>query len=100
MALHPNEQKRAQEEIDMIVGRDRLPTFDDRPSLPYVEALYREVLRWRTTGPLGFPHAALNDDTYKGYYIPKGTKKSIYVWPPTEPQSVRLRCPGKHLVKT
>ena len=73
MALHPNAQKRAQEEIDGIVGRDRLPTMNDRPSLPYVEALYREVLRWRPSGPLSFPHAAVSDDIYKGYYIPKGT---------------------------
>jgi cytochrome P450 len=73
MALHPNVQKRAQEEIDRIVGRDRMPTIDDRPSLPYVEALCREVLRWRPSGPLGFPHAAVDDDVYNGYYIPKGT---------------------------
>jgi cytochrome P450 len=79
MALHSNAQKRAQEEIDKIVGRDRLPTFTDRPSLPYVEAVYREIMRWRTGAPLGFPHAAVNDDMYKGYYIPKGTNQFVYL---------------------
>jgi cytochrome P450 len=53
MTLYPDVQKRAQEEIDAVVGTDRLPTHDDRPHLPYVEALYQEVLRWNPVGPLG-----------------------------------------------
>jgi phospholipid N-methyltransferase len=43
MVLNPEVQKRAQEEIDAVVGGDRLPNFDDRPSLPYIEAVFREV---------------------------------------------------------
>ena len=72
MALHPLEQMKALEEIETVVGSDRLPTFDDRSSLPYVEALYREVLRWRPVTPVGFPHTSLEDDIYKGFYFPKG----------------------------
>ena len=45
VALHPDAQRRAQEEIDRVVGRERLPTFEDRASLPYIEALWRETLR-------------------------------------------------------
>ena len=72
MVLYPAVQKKAQEEIDRVVGSTRLPTFADRASLPYVDALYREVLRWRPGAPLSFAHVTLKDDVYKGFHIPKG----------------------------
>jgi cytochrome P450 len=53
--LHPEAQKRARDEIDAVVGRDRLPTFEDRPKLPFVDAMCKEVLRWRPTMPLCAP---------------------------------------------
>ena len=77
MTLHPHAQKKAQDEIDRVIGSDRLPTFDDRASMPYVEALYREVLRWRLITPLGMMHCATNDDIFKGFYIPKGKTRFI-----------------------
>ncbi|KAF8868692.1 cytochrome P450 [Infundibulicybe gibba] len=46
MAISPNVQRKAQHEIDAVVGNDRLPEPGDRPLLPYVEAIYREVMRW------------------------------------------------------
>jgi len=55
MVLHPEVQKMAQAEIDAVVGTDRLPTWEDRPSLPYVDALVTEVLRWHNVAPLGKP---------------------------------------------
>jgi hypothetical protein len=73
IALHPAEQKRAQEEIDRVVGTDRLPVFEDRESLPYVEAIWRESLRWRPALPQGNPHSTIADDEYNGYFFPKGT---------------------------
>ncbi|KAJ7704674.1 cytochrome P450 [Mycena metata] len=73
MALHPDIQKRAQNEIDSIVGTQRLPESGDRPSMPFVEAVYREVKRWRPVLPLGVAHATSEDDIYEGYFIPKGT---------------------------
>ena len=51
--LHPAAQKRARDEIDAVVGRDRLPTFEDRPKLPFVDAMCKEILRWRPVTPLG-----------------------------------------------
>lgn len=72
MAIHPEIQKKAQEEIDSIVESGRLPTFEDRPLLPYVEAIYREVLRFAPPLPIGVPHAVTEDDYYKGCFIPKG----------------------------
>ncbi|EIW84794.1 cytochrome P450 [Coniophora puteana RWD-64-598 SS2] len=76
MVLYPEVQKRAQEEIDKVVGTDRLPDFQDRASLPYLEAVYRETMRLKPVGPIGVPHAATNEDVYKGYYIPKGKAMS------------------------
>ena len=43
MVLYPEAQKRAQEELDTVLGPDRLPEFDDFPSLPYVEVLVMET---------------------------------------------------------
>ncbi|KAJ3876287.1 cytochrome P450 [Lentinula edodes] len=53
MALYPAVQQRAQKEIDSVVGKGRFPTFQDRNKLPYVQAIVREVLRWRPIGPIG-----------------------------------------------
>ena len=55
MVLYPEVQARAQEEIDSIIGKDlkRLPDWDDRASMPYVEAVIRETLRWFPVVPLG-----------------------------------------------
>jgi hypothetical protein len=53
MTLFPDVQKKAQAEIDAVVGADRLPSFADRESLPYTEALVKEVLRWNVVGPTG-----------------------------------------------
>jgi cytochrome P450 len=53
MVFYPDVQKRAQAEIDSVMGKDQLPTFEDRASLPYVDAILREVLRWEPVLPLG-----------------------------------------------
>ena len=56
MLAYPEVQKKAQEELDSVVGRGRMPTFADRDSLPYIQACVRESLRWKTMDPLGVPH--------------------------------------------
>ncbi|KAF8871725.1 cytochrome P450 [Infundibulicybe gibba] len=76
MALNPEVQRKAQAELDTIIG-GRLPTYDDRESMPYIEALYREVLRWRPVLPLGIPHSTIQDDIYNGYFIPKGRLRAM-----------------------
>lgn len=53
MAKYPEIQRKAQEELDAIVGPQRLPDFSDRPSLPYVNAVIKEVMRWHLVAPLG-----------------------------------------------
>ena len=52
MVLYPEVQARAQAKIDAVVGSARLPTYDDRPSLPYIEALIHELFRWHGPTPL------------------------------------------------
>ncbi|KAG6819142.1 hypothetical protein H0H93_014943 [Arthromyces matolae] len=73
LLLHPECQIKAQEEIDRIVGPDRLPEFSDRESLPYVECLLQETQRWHPTIPFGVPHYSMEDDVYDGMFIPKGS---------------------------
>ncbi|KAG1785858.1 cytochrome P450, partial [Suillus plorans] len=80
MVLYPEVQKRAQAEIDSVVGKERLPTFEDRASLPYIEAVMRETWRWQPVAPLGVPHAASSDDVYDGYFIPKGAIITYNTW--------------------
>jgi cytochrome P450 len=53
MVLHPDVQAKAQADIDRVVGQDRLPDFDDRPALPYLDAILRETLRWHPVVPMG-----------------------------------------------
>ncbi|KAJ3519541.1 hypothetical protein NMY22_g13146 [Coprinellus aureogranulatus] len=80
MLLHPEVMKKAQEEVDRVVGRDRLPEWDDESELVYVKAVIRETMRWRTIAPMGVPHCVIEDDVYEGCVIPKGTTviASIY----------------------
>lgn len=64
----------AHAELDAVIGRNRLPDYTDEPSLPYIRAVCKEALRWRPVAVLGgTPHASTEADTYRGYYIPKGT---------------------------
>lgn len=53
MVLHPDAQRKAQAEIDSVVGTCRLPDFGDEASLPYVSALVNEVMRWHPVAPVG-----------------------------------------------
>ncbi|KAJ8594660.1 cytochrome P450 [Rhizopogon salebrosus TDB-379] len=82
MVLYPEVQARAQEEIDFVIGKDlgRLPGWDDRASMPYVDAVIRETLRWFPVPPLGIPHRTLNDDIFEGSYIPKGAAVLTNIW--------------------
>ncbi|TDL15489.1 cytochrome P450 [Rickenella mellea] len=80
MVTYPEVQKKAQEELDAVVGRSRMPTFADRDHLPYIVATVRESLRWKTAAPVGVPHQSTEDDWYDGYFIPKGTICLANIW--------------------
>lgn len=102
--MFPEILKKAQEEIDRVVGSERLPTPDDKDSLPYIMWIVWECLRWNpgeingffrrltnlrlsrlplhvgSVGPLAAPHTLTEDDNYEGYFIPKGTVVILNVW--------------------
>lgn len=73
MALYPETQRIAQHEIDQTIGKEAFPTFQDRQRLPYVQALCKEVMRWRPVTPIAVPHVLRQDDLIGNYFIPKGT---------------------------
>jgi cytochrome P450 len=75
MACFPDVQRKAQAEIDRVIGPERIPTMDDEHNLPYIKAMIKETLRWMpTTVTGGLPHSVLKDDHYNGYFIPKGAQ--------------------------
>ncbi|KAI0946484.1 hypothetical protein AcW1_009934 [Taiwanofungus camphoratus] len=80
MLLRPEVLAKAQKEIDSVVGPGRLPTFGDRPSLPYIECVMSECLRWGVPVPLGLPHRLMEDDVYNGMHLPKGTLVFANIW--------------------
>jgi cytochrome P450 len=53
MLVYPDVQRKAQEEVDRVIGHDRLPEIDDAPQLPYVQAVVNECLRWLPVVPIG-----------------------------------------------
>ncbi|KAF8999394.1 cytochrome P450 [Cyathus striatus] len=73
MARLPEIQRKVRQEIDSVVGDQHLPSFEDEINLPYLSAVLMEVLRWHPPIPMGIPHFLDEDDTYKGYYMPKGS---------------------------
>ncbi|KAJ7596429.1 cytochrome P450 [Mycena floridula] len=88
MVLCPNVVAKAQEQLDRVVRRDRLPTLDDQNDLPYIEAIVREVFRFRPVLPLGLPHTTTEDDIYEGQYIPKGCVFLPNVWAMSRDESI------------
>ncbi|GLB41345.1 putative cytochrome P450 family protein [Lyophyllum shimeji] len=101
MVLFPDVLKKAQEEIDTVIGNDRLPTISDRSQLPYVSALVLEVLRWNSVIPTGIPHTASEDSVVNGYFIPKGSLIVTNLWamlhdPETYPDPFVFR-PERHI---
>ena len=80
MSLYPEVQRKAQAELDAIVGPNRLPNFDDRNSLVYVNAIVKESLRWHNVIPLSIPHRTIEDDEFGGYFVPGGTVLIPNVW--------------------
>nr|QUN00529.1 cytochrome P450 82C60 [Tripterygium wilfordii] len=72
--------KKAQEEIDAYVGRERLVKASDVKSLVYLEAIIKETLRLYPAGPLSLPHESMEDCTVMGYHVPKGTKLLVNIW--------------------
>lgn len=80
MSVYPEVQQAAQDEIDRVVGHDRLPSVQDRNDLQYIEAMVKEVFRWHPVAPMGLPHTSTEKDVCEGYLIPKGSMLLTNIW--------------------
>lgn len=70
MIWYPEVQKKAQLELDTVLGKGHLPNFSDEASLPYCGALIKELFRWRPVTPMAIPRETDVEDEYAGYRIP------------------------------
>ena len=122
MAMYPEKQALAKAELDQLLRGKRLPTIADRGSLPYIEAMIHETLRWHVALPAsefsplnvrkfsisnakfaGLPRRTAKADEYRGYHIPEGTIILPNVWcadpilfPVTMPQ---LKMPNRSIAR-
>ncbi|KAK1672380.1 cytochrome P450 [Colletotrichum godetiae] len=88
MLTYPRVLHKAQAMVDEVVGQDRLPVYEDREKMPYVDAMIEEVMRWRPILPAGLDHATVEEDEYKGYRIPKGATVIHSQWAITRDKEV------------
>ena len=80
MALYPDAQRKAQAELDSVVGTERLPEFSDHPSIPHMNALVKELFRWHSGTSIGLSHRVVADDEYNGHFIPGGANVFVNIW--------------------
>ncbi|XP_037551006.1 cytochrome P450 1B1-like [Nematolebias whitei] len=80
LAKHPDMQTKLQELIDMVVGRNRLPSVEDRLQLPYLDAFIYETMRFTSFVPVTIPHSTTADVSISGLQIPKDTVVFINQW--------------------
>jgi len=80
LSVFPEVQKKAQEELDRVIGNKRLPVSKDRDNLPYIMAMMKETHRWHPIAPMGLPHTSTEEDTCRGYRIPKGSMLLPNAW--------------------
>jgi hypothetical protein len=110
--LHPEVQRKGQEEISRVCDSNQLPSYDDADSLPYVTAIALEVLRWANVTPIGTVHTLLmltgpncsyfagapryndTDDVYNQYFVPGGSIIIMNLWSAT----FCLRRPLTHII--
>jgi cytochrome P450 len=80
MILYPEAKNKAHEELDTVVGRNRMPVFQDYAHLPYIRALVKVIMRWCGVAPFSVPHRLAQDDYYEGHFLPKDTICIVNVW--------------------
>ena len=88
MTLFPEAQKKAQAEIDAVVGTDRLPVLEDRERLPYVDALVKEVLRFNPVAPLSEP---ISSDSILSSEPSTGPVGALQVFPTVSWKKISMR---------
>lgn len=77
---HPEILARAQEELDLVVGKDRLVAEADLPQLTFLQAIIKEIFRLHPSTPLSLPRMASENCEINGYFIPKGSTLLVNVW--------------------
>ncbi|KAL4250967.1 cytochrome P450 family protein [Abortiporus biennis] len=77
---HPEVLQKLQQEMDRAVGKERLPDYEDRQSLPYLEASLLELYRYHTALSCGIPHYTTKDDVFQEYTIPAGSTVIPNIW--------------------
>jgi len=97
MVVYPEVQRKAQAELDTVIGTGRLPTFEDRKNLPYINALCNEIIRWLPVLPIGVPHWVSEDDVYGDYFIPKGSVVIANEWAMLHDENVYGAEPDKFI---
>ncbi|KAE8289787.1 Cytochrome P450 1B1 [Larimichthys crocea] len=80
LAKYPEIQTKLHELIDKVVGRDRLPSVDDRGNLTYLDAFIYETMRFTSFVPMTIPHSTTSEVTIEGLHIPKDTVIFINQW--------------------
>ncbi|KAM4055564.1 cytochrome p450 [Hirsutella rhossiliensis] len=88
--LYPDATRRMHDELDAVVGKDRLPDFNDAAQLPYTQAFVKEAMRWRSLTPMGSPRATSDEDECRGYHIPRGATVLVNVWAMNHDEAVFL----------
>lgn len=73
MVIHPDILRKIQTELDDKIGRGRVPRASEMDSLTYLRAVWKESIRFHAPVSVSIPHCSLQDDVWKGYFIPKGT---------------------------
>ena len=80
MARNTHIVKKAQQQLDCVLGGGRLPEHSDMDQLPYITAVIKETFRWAPPVPIGVPHRLMEDDIYKGMFIPAGATVVENIW--------------------
>ena len=70
----------AQRQLDSVLGGGRLPDHSDIDDLPYIAAIVKETLRWAPPAPIGGIHRLIEDDVYRGMFIPGGATVIGDIW--------------------
>ncbi|CAN6300835.1 unnamed protein product [Urochloa humidicola] len=77
---NPSAMAKATDELDSVIGRDRLVKEQDIPRLPYLEAVVKETFRLHPVTPLLAPRLSRADASMDGYDVPSGTLVFVNVW--------------------
>ena len=80
MARNTDVVRAAQRQLDHVLGGDRLPEHSDIDNLPYIAAIVKETFRWAPPAPIGTTHRLIEDDVYRGMFIPRGATMVENIW--------------------